>query len=389
VLPAGTDSYVDSVAVGVFDLFGAAAQDTFSIAVEAILPPVVSIPDIEFEAGRIVELTLARYIEGEIATLTAVADSNLQVIIESDNQLATISTIHQWKGVAQIAFTATSDRGLTAADTAVVTVTNPHPVVSGLPELFLDAGLSTQLALRDFARDDEDIALLTWSALPDPGLQVSIHSVLHVATISASETLATGPVRIVLKATDAQGASAVDTLLINIHGIAQTDTTDYNRPPTIAPIPAVSFHSGNTATLALDRYAEDDGSLSSLRWKAIPDDRAVVSVVIDSSRIAAISALVDVGEGAIFFHVEDPEGLSAQAEVAVEVLPEVTDPESGDFDGDGRIGFADFFRFVDAVGLTPFHPGWDPAFDLNEDRQVSLDDFFLFADAFAASNATQ
>ena len=389
VLPAGTDSYVDSVAVGVFDLFGAAAQDTFSIAVEAILPPVVSIPDIEFEAGRIVELTLARYIEGEIATLTAVADSNLQVIIESDTQLATISTIHQWKGVAQIAFTATSDRGLTAADTAVVTVTNPHPVVSGLPELFLDAGLSTQLALRDFARDDEDIALLTWSALPDPGLQVSIHSVLHVATISASETLATGPVRIVLKATDAQGASAVDTLLINIHGIAQTDTTDYNRPPTIAPIPAVSFHSGNTATLALDRYAEDDGSLSSLRWKAIPDDRAVVSVVIDSSRIAAISALVDVGEGAIFFHVEDPEGLSAQAEVAVEVLPEVTDPESGDFDGDGHIGFADFFRFVDAVGLTPFHPGWDPAFDLNEDRQVSLDDFFLFADAFAASNAAQ
>jgi hypothetical protein len=115
----------------------------------------------------------------------------------------------------------------------------------------------------------------------------------------------------------------------------------------------------------------------------------VVSVVIDSSRIAAISALVDVGEGAIFFHVEDPEGLSAQAEVAVEVLPEVTDPESGDFDGDGRIGFADFFRFVDAVGLTPFHPGWDPAFDLNEDRQVSLDDFFLFADAFAASNAAQ
>jgi len=210
-----------------------------------------------------------------------------------------------------------------------------------------------------------------------------------VATISASETLATGPVRIVLKATDAQGASAVDTLLINIHGIAQTDTTDNNRPPTIAPIPAVSFHSGNTATLALDRYAEDDGSLSALRWKAIPDDRAVVSVVIDSSRIAAISALVDVGEGVIFFHVEDPEGLSAQTEVPVEVLPEVTDPESGDFDGDGRIGFADFFRFVDAVGLTPFHPGWDPAFDLNEDRQVSLDDFFLFADAFAASNAAQ
>ena len=81
--------------------------------------------------------------------------------------------------------------------------------------------------------------------------------------------------------------------------------------------------------------------------------------------------------------------MSALAEVTVEVLPELTDPEPGDFDGDGRIGFADFFRFVDALGLTPFHPGWDPAFDLNEDRRVSLDDFFLFADAFVGSNAVQ
>ena len=334
-------------------------------------------------------MLLVPYIEGEIATLTAVADSNLQVVIENDDQLATISAVHQWKGTAQIIFTATSDHGSTATDTAVVTVVNTDPVIEGLPELFLDAGLSIQLALREFVQDDEDSALLTWSALPDPGLQVSIHNTLHVATISASEALATGPVRIVLQATDAEGASASDTLLINIHGIAAADSTDDNRPPTIAPIPVVSFHSGNTATLALDRYAEDDGLLSALRWKTIPDDDAVVSVLIDSIRIAVISALVDVGEGSILFRVEDPEGLSAQTEVPVEILPELIDPELGDFDGDGRTDFADFFRLVDALGLTSFHPGWDPAFDLNEDRRISLDDFFLFADVFATSNAAQ
>ena len=249
------------------------------------------------------------------------------------------------------------------------------------------------LPLDDFARDDEDTALLTWSALPDPGLQVSIHSVLHLVTISASDELF-GQVRIVFQATDVQGATATDTLLINIHRVAPntaasdtTDTTAGKIVLTIAAIPALSFHSGNTETIALDRYAQYDGRLSALTWTTTPNQDAIVTVAIDSTRTATVTALVDSGSGSILFRVEDPEGLSALAEVPVEILPELTDPEPGDFDRDGRISFADFFRFVEALGLTTFHPDWDPTFDLNDDGQITLDDFFRFVDAFAASNA--
>ncbi len=47
-----------------------------------------------------------------------------------------------------------------------------------------------------------------------------------------------------------------------------------------------------------------------------------------------------------------------------------------DFDGDGVVGFADFFLFVDAFDST------DPHFDLDASGRVDFGDFFLFADHF-------
>ena len=47
-----------------------------------------------------------------------------------------------------------------------------------------------------------------------------------------------------------------------------------------------------------------------------------------------------------------------------------------DFDGDGEVGFDDFFLFADAFG------GSDERFDLDGNGAVDLADFFLFADHF-------
>ena len=49
---------------------------------------------------------------------------------------------------------------------------------------------------------------------------------------------------------------------------------------------------------------------------------------------------------------------------------------SGDFDGDGKVDFTDFFVFADAFG------GSDPMFDLDSSGKVDFSDFFLFADNF-------
>lgn len=55
-----------------------------------------------------------------------------------------------------------------------------------------------------------------------------------------------------------------------------------------------------------------------------------------------------------------------------------------DFDGDGIVGFDDFFLFADHFGATAEDNAWDSAYDLDGDPDIDFDDFFVFADAFGA-----
>ena len=54
----------------------------------------------------------------------------------------------------------------------------------------------------------------------------------------------------------------------------------------------------------------------------------------------------------------------------------------GDFNGDGKVDFDDFFLFADHFGTTPESANWDPIYDQDNDQNVNFDDFFLFADHF-------
>ena len=51
-------------------------------------------------------------------------------------------------------------------------------------------------------------------------------------------------------------------------------------------------------------------------------------------------------------------------------------PATGDIDGDGQVGFADFLMFA-----RGFADG-DTLFDLNGDGEVGFGDFLIFAQAF-------
>ena len=53
---------------------------------------------------------------------------------------------------------------------------------------------------------------------------------------------------------------------------------------------------------------------------------------------------------------------------------------SPDFDGDGEVGFGDFFLFAEAFGKKA--AGGDAKFDLDGDGEVGFDDFFAFAAEF-------
>ena len=72
-----------------------------------------------------------------------------------------------------------------------------------------------------------------------------------------------------------------------------------------------------------------------------------------------------------------PEALSKWADYLPVCQPVDLDPEEADFDGDGAVGFGDFFLFADAFG------GSDSRFDLDGSGSVDFGDFFLLADYFA------
>ena len=75
----------------------------------------------------------------------------------------------------------------------------------------------------------------------------------------------------------------------------------------------------------------------------------------------------------------DPETVTVTATVAGldPVTFTATSEATPDFDGDGDVGFSDFFLFADAFG------GSDPRFDLDGSGSVDFGDFFLLADYFA------
>ena len=55
---------------------------------------------------------------------------------------------------------------------------------------------------------------------------------------------------------------------------------------------------------------------------------------------------------------------------------------TADFDGDGRVGFADFVQFAVQFGLRQGDARYDARFDLDEDGTIGFGDFVIFANAF-------
>jgi hypothetical protein len=74
------------------------------------------------------------------------------------------------------------------------------------------------------------------------------------------------------------------------------------------------------------------------------------------------------------------------ARISTRAIGTVSEEPSGpnsDFSGDGVVDFNDFFMFADAFGATET----DPRFDLDSNGQIDFSDFFLFADAFGKTVA--
>ena len=367
---------------------GESASAPLAIEIQAATPLLSDVPEMLQIGLTGLQLFLDNFVTGadpEEVTWSAQTEGPLDVVIDVEHRLLRITPQTESRDGGTVTLFASSPRK-DAADTILVTVVNATPVVE-LPDLFVNAGESAQLLLDDFVTDDDPTSQLTWTGLAlSAGLQVSVTALVRAVTLT-TDVDADGEVGVVLTAADPQGATGSDTMRVTIRGLEDdspdttiVDTSGTNNAPELGPFSVIELFSGGRTTLPLDELATDDAPVTELSWTI--DAGAGVEGTIDGGLLEVRALDGFSGTTSLRLTATDLFGARGSESLVVEVSPLVDESVPGDFGRDGVINVTDFFLFADHLGLTLFHPGWDPIFDLNKDSRVDFDDFFLFVDLY-------
>ncbi len=154
-----------------------------------------------------------------------------------------------------------------------------------------------------------------------------------------------------------------------------------NNPPAAANSVAAQALTlgGNSVSFDLNTepvvFTDADGD--ALSYTAASSDEAIATTAL----VGSVVTVAAVGEGSTTatLTATDADGGSATVEFGV-VVGRLT----GDFDGNGTVNFDDFFLFADSFGSTPASENWSVVFDLVGDDVINFDDFFVFADSFGS-----
>ena len=221
------------------------------------------------------------------------------------------------------------------------------------------------------------VSLLDQGGSPMAGVAVTFAVTAGGGTLSA--TTAT---------TDAQGRAASTLTLGRTPGPNTVEVTVAGLAP--VTFTAVGIAVPRTLTkLSGDGQQATGGELSEPFVVSVLDQNgealpgAVVTFAVTAAGDGTLSAATDTtdAEGLAFTTLTLGEELGpVTVEATVEGLEPVTFTAAlvpaPDFDGDGEVGFSDFFLFAERFGSD------DPGFDLDASGSVDFADFFLFAEHF-------
>ena len=275
-------------------------------------PPVVAdmIPAQEVVAGSDVTLDLAPYFtdpDGDALTYAAASGDDAVATVAVAGAELTLTGVAP--GSATLTIEARDPDGLTAAQTADVTVLAPNqpPVVAGmLPAQEVVAGSDVTLDLAPYFTDPDGDALTYAAASGD-------EAVATVAVAGAELTLtgvAAGSATLTIEARDPDGLTAAQT--------ADVTVLAPNQPPVVAGmIPAQEVIAGSAVTLDLAPYFTDpDGD--ALTYAAASGDDAVATVAVAGAELTVTG--VAPGSATLTIEARDPDGLTATQTADVTVL---------------------------------------------------------------------
>lgn len=249
-------------------------------------------------------------------TWTYIGNSSINVNIDSDTRIATISAPDGWVGSETITFTATDPTGLSDNDAVLFTI-NGAPVVSAIPNQSVNSGSNfSEINLNNYVADPNDADTdITWTYSGNTNIQVSINNE-HIALITYPQGWY-GQEAITFTANDPGGLTD-----------NTTATFDINAAPEVSNIPDQSINDGQGfLEINLNNYVNDpDDPDNSIQWQTSGNTQ--LTITIDGDNIAAVSMPGGwTGRETISFTAIDPGGLSDSdpAIFSVNSAPVVTD----------------------------------------------------------------
>jgi hypothetical protein len=291
-----------TVDVRATDPLNAAATHRLEVQVVSDMPqaPILSaLPAQSVELGATLQLPLGGFVSDPdhaddlLSWTVSAPPRGTATVIDGVLRLTTQGTTHY---SATLTLTVTDPDGLQASGPLEVTVTQPLPLLTGVPAS-LEIDLDGEERLLDtFLKSGIDPQHVVWSALSEGDLDVVIDPATRVLTITPSgESRAGG--RVQLTATSLT-QSATDTI----------DVTVANVLPTLN-LPDLFVDAGESAQLLLDDFATDDEDVSRLTWSATPLLPGLTASINQAVRALTLTAAEGIsGDIAIALRAVDAQG---------------------------------------------------------------------------------
>ncbi|WP_420633814.1 Ig-like domain-containing protein [Candidatus Palauibacter sp.] len=269
-----------------------------------------SIPAQVMTAGQSVTVDVSPFFsdpDGGALTYTAASSDDGVVSVSLSGSNLTVTAVAA--GTATVTVTATDPDGLTATQTAGVTVeaaNNAPEAVGAIPPQTMKVGDAATVDVSPFF-SDPDGDELTYTAASSDADVVAVGIEGSSLTVTAA---AEGTATVTVTAADPDGLTAAQSAAVTVEAANRA-------PEAVGTIPAQTMKVGDAAMVDVSPFFSDpDGD--ELTYTAASSDADVVAVGIEGSSLTVTAAAE--GTATVTVTAADPDGLTAaqSAEVTVE-----------------------------------------------------------------------
>ncbi len=317
-----------TVTVTAADPEGLTAAQSAEVTVEALnqAPGAVgAIPAQAMTEGDAVTVDVSPFFsdpEGEELTYTAESSNADAVTAGMEGSSLTVTAVAV--GTATVTVTAADPEGLTATQSAEVTVEAPNQApeaVGAIPAQAMTEGDEVVVDVSPFF-SDPDGDELTYTAESSDAAVVAASVEGSSLTVTA---VAVGTATVTVTAADPEGLTAAQSAEVTVEAANQA-------PEAVGAIPARAMTEGDAVVVDVSSFFSDpDGD--ELTYTAESSDAAVVAASVEGSSVT-VTAVAE-GSATVTVTAADPDGLTAaqSAEVTVEARTGFRD----DFDSDASL----------------------------------------------------